>query len=76
MSTTRRKTIVLESNARPVRRTGNLTAICEPMRDPQDLTTLYASTACYGDSFYEENRHEKNTRFVSFEKELKGMSAL
>jgi hypothetical protein len=32
-----------------------LTAICEPnvytMWDPQHLTALYASTACYGDSF-------------------------
>jgi hypothetical protein len=43
-----------ESKARPVRRADNLTAIYEPivytMWDPQHLTTLEASTACYGDS--------------------------
>jgi hypothetical protein len=43
------------SRARPVRRADSLTAICEPtvytMLDPQHLTTLYASTACYEDSF-------------------------
>jgi hypothetical protein len=45
----------LGSRARPVRRADNLTAICEPivytMWDPQHLTTLQASTACYEDSF-------------------------
>jgi hypothetical protein len=34
----------------------NLTAICEPtvyiMWEPQRLTTLWASTACYRDSFF------------------------
>jgi hypothetical protein len=38
-----------------VRKADNLTAIFEPivqiMWNPQHLTTLYASTACYGDSF-------------------------
>jgi hypothetical protein len=33
----------------------NLTAICDPivwkMWEPQRLTTLWASTACYNDSF-------------------------
>jgi hypothetical protein len=38
-----------------VRRDDNLIAICEPvvqiMCDPQHLTTLFDSTACYEDSF-------------------------
>jgi hypothetical protein len=40
---------------RPARKADNLTAVCEPivwiMWDPQGLTTLWASTACYRDSF-------------------------
>jgi hypothetical protein len=39
---------------REMRETNNLSAICEPiwtMWDHQHLTTPYASTACYGDSF-------------------------
>jgi hypothetical protein len=40
---------------RPGRKADNLTAICEPivykMWDPRRLTTLWASTACYRDSF-------------------------
>jgi hypothetical protein len=40
---------------RPVRKADNLTAICEPivqkMWEPRRLTTLWASTACYRDSF-------------------------
>jgi hypothetical protein len=51
----KQKKMFVESSARPVRRTDNLTAICEStvqtMRDPQHLTTLQASMACYGDSF-------------------------
>jgi hypothetical protein len=43
------------SKARPVCKTDNLTAICEPndykMRDSRYLISLKASTACYGDSF-------------------------
>jgi hypothetical protein len=39
----------------PVRKADNLTAICEPtvwkMWEPRRLTTLWASTACYRDSF-------------------------
>jgi hypothetical protein len=39
---------------RPVHKADNLTTIWEPtvckMWDPQHPTTLYASTACYGDS--------------------------
>jgi hypothetical protein len=39
---------------RPVRKADNLTANCEPtvykMWEPQRLTTLWASTACYRDS--------------------------
>jgi hypothetical protein len=35
------------SNGRPARKAVNLTAICEP----QHLTTLWASTACYRDTF-------------------------
>jgi hypothetical protein len=40
---------------RLARKATNLSTICEPtvwiMCDPQHLTTLYASTACYRDSF-------------------------
>jgi hypothetical protein len=40
---------------RPARKADNLTAICEPtvskMWDPQRLTTLWVSMACYTDSF-------------------------
>jgi hypothetical protein len=41
--------------ARPARKTDNLTANCEPivqkMWEPRRLTTLWAFTACYRDSF-------------------------
>jgi hypothetical protein len=47
-----RKEMFLGSRARPARKTDRLTAICEPtvltMWGHQHLTTLYASTACYG----------------------------
>jgi hypothetical protein len=40
---------------RPARKADNLTAICEPivykMWEPQHLTTLWDSTACYRDTF-------------------------
>jgi hypothetical protein len=40
---------------RPGRKADNLTDICEPivykMWEPQSLTTLWASTACYRDTF-------------------------
>jgi hypothetical protein len=40
---------------RPARKADNLTAICEPivekMWEPRRLTTLWASTACYRESF-------------------------
>jgi hypothetical protein len=40
---------------RPARKTDNLTVICEPivykMWEPRRFTTLWASTACYRDSF-------------------------
>jgi hypothetical protein len=40
---------------RPTRKADNLTAICEPtvykMWEPRRLTTLWAFTACYRDSF-------------------------
>jgi hypothetical protein len=40
---------------RPVRKADNLTAICEPIVlkiwEPRRLTTLWASTECYTDSF-------------------------
>jgi hypothetical protein len=40
---------------RPAHRADNLTAFCEPivqkMWAPRRLTTLWASTACYWDSF-------------------------
>jgi hypothetical protein len=36
-----------EGKGRPARKADNLTTICEPIR----LTTLWASTACYKDSF-------------------------
>jgi hypothetical protein len=46
----------LESKVRLVRKAYNLAVICEPiastMWDPQHLTTLQASTACYRESFY------------------------
>jgi hypothetical protein len=46
---------------RPARKADNLTAICEPtvykMWESRRLTTLWASTVCYRDSF---------TFFVSF----------
>jgi hypothetical protein len=45
----------LGGKRRPARKDDNLTAICEPivykMLEPQCLTTLWASTACYVDSF-------------------------
>jgi hypothetical protein len=45
----------LESKVRPVRRADNLVTICEPIVyttwDPQHLTTLQTSTACYGEGF-------------------------
>jgi hypothetical protein len=41
--------------ARPARKADNFTAICEPnvyeMWEPRPLTTLWAFTACYRDSF-------------------------
>jgi hypothetical protein len=43
------------SKGRPVRKADNLTAIYEPivqkMWEPRRLTTLWASTECYRDSF-------------------------
>jgi hypothetical protein len=40
---------------RPTRKADNLTAVCEPivwkMWEPRRLATLWASTACYRDSF-------------------------
>jgi hypothetical protein len=41
----------------PARKADSLTAICEPivykkMWEPRRLTTVWASTACYRDSFY------------------------
>jgi hypothetical protein len=46
---------VPEIFGRPTRKADNLTAICEPivykMWEPRRLTTLWASTACYRDSF-------------------------
>jgi hypothetical protein len=44
-----------EDKGRPGRKVDNLTAICEPivskMWEPQHLTTLWASTARYRDTF-------------------------
>jgi hypothetical protein len=46
---------ILGGKGRPVRRADNLTAIYEPtvykMWEPQRLTVLWASTACYRDTF-------------------------
>jgi hypothetical protein len=46
---------LLGGKARPARRADNLTAIYEPivliMWEPRRLTTLWALTACYRDSF-------------------------
>jgi hypothetical protein len=45
---------VAPKSSRPVRKSDNLTTICEPifwkMWEPRHLTTLWASTACYKDS--------------------------
>jgi hypothetical protein len=45
----------LWGKGRPARKTDNLTAICEPivwkMQEPRRLTTLWAFTAFYRDSF-------------------------
>jgi hypothetical protein len=45
----------LVNSARPVCKADNLTAVCQPtvltMWDPQQFSTLYVPTACYGDSF-------------------------
>jgi hypothetical protein len=44
-----------DGKGRPARKADNLIAICEPiiqkMWEPRRLTTLWASTACYRDSF-------------------------
>jgi hypothetical protein len=49
------RNMFLGRRARPVRRTDNLTAICEPtiwtMWDSQHITAPKAPMACYGDSF-------------------------
>jgi hypothetical protein len=46
---------LLGGKGRSARKAGNFTAICEPivwkMWEPRRLTTVWASTACYGDSF-------------------------
>jgi hypothetical protein len=46
---------ILAGKGRSARKTEYLTAICEPivykMREPWRLTTLWASTACYRNSF-------------------------
>jgi hypothetical protein len=45
-----RKKMFPERRARPMRKAGNLSAICEPtvqaMLDPQHFTNLYTSMAC------------------------------
>jgi hypothetical protein len=57
---------------RPVRKSDNLTASCEPivwiMWDPQLLTTLQASKACYGNSFtfFLLCWHKKNILYRSY----------
>jgi hypothetical protein len=47
--------IIVVIKVRGLRRADNLAAICEPifytMWDPSHLTTILASTACYGDRF-------------------------
>jgi hypothetical protein len=46
---------VLGGKERPARKADNLAAICEPnvykIGEPRRLTALWASTACYRDSF-------------------------
>jgi hypothetical protein len=46
---------LIRGKERPARKADNLTAICEPivqkMWKPRRLITLWASTACYRDSF-------------------------
>jgi hypothetical protein len=48
-----------DSKGRPARKAENLIAICEPavqkIWEPQRLVTLWASTACYRDSFTFKN---------------------
>jgi hypothetical protein len=55
---------------RPANKAGNLTAISEPtdwkMWEPQCLTALWASTACYRDSFTFTKLQEKLYSFVYF----------
>jgi hypothetical protein len=60
LGSTQRLTEMSTSNlpggkGRPARKTDNLSTICEPtvqkMWEPRRLTTLWASTACYMDSF-------------------------
>jgi hypothetical protein len=57
---------------RPAREADNLTAICEPivqkMLEPRRLTTLWAFTTCYRDSFtFFFTRHDLNSLvFLSF----------
>jgi hypothetical protein len=62
------------SKGRPTRKADNLTAICEPivykMWEPRRLTTLWAFTACYRDSFtflQIEIRAEVKVPFGKFE---------
>jgi hypothetical protein len=53
MSTRKRKQNGSGCRARMARKADNPTATCEPtiytIWDPQHLTTLWSSTACYGD---------------------------
>jgi hypothetical protein len=58
------------SKGRPARRADNLTAICESTvytkcGEPRRLTTLWASTACYRDSFTFLLLYKKNILIVS-----------
>jgi hypothetical protein len=55
---------------RPACKADNLTAICEPivkeMWEPRRLTTLWAFTTCYRDSFI--FYHKRSENFISLKK--------
>jgi hypothetical protein len=61
--------IFLGGQGRPARKSDNLTAICEPtvykMWEPQRLTTLWASTACYKYAFYQLISNKEENTFSS-----------
>jgi hypothetical protein len=62
----------------PARKADNLTAISEPTlykMEPRRLTTLWASTACYKDSFTTEWRHYRFACFILLRIKILGYSS-